>query len=99
MLQYPQQVTDGMSSFVLLAMPLFILAGVVMNAGGIAERVFAFARSLFGSLPGGLAQVNVSTSLFFGGMVGTSVADLAGTGSTIIPQMRSTGTPGPTPRR
>lgn len=94
MMQYPQQVTDGMSSFVLLAMPLFILAGVVMNAGGIAERVFAFARSLFGSLPGGLAQVNVSTSLFFGGMVGTSVADLAGTGSTIIPQMRKHGYPG-----
>ncbi|WP_395311384.1 TRAP transporter large permease [Mycobacterium sp. AMU20-3851] len=94
MLQYPQQVTDGMSSFVLLAMPLFILAGVVMNAGGIAERVFAFARSLFGPLPGGLAQVDVSTSLFFGGMVGTSVADLAGTGSTLIPQMRKHGYPG-----
>lgn len=95
MLQYPQQVTDGMSSFVLLAMPLFILAGVVMNAGGVAERVFAFARSIFGSLPGGLAQVDVSTSLFFGGMVGTSVADLAGTGSTLIPQMKKHGYPGP----
>lgn len=95
MLQYPQQVADGMSSFVLLAMPLFILAGVVMNAGGVAERVFAFARSLFGSLPGGLAQVDVSTSLFFGGMVGTSVADLAGTGSTLIPQMKKHGYPGP----
>lgn len=94
MLQYPQQVTDGMSSFVLLAMPLFILAGVVMNAGGVAERVFAFARSIFGSLPGGLAQVDVSTSLFFGGMVGTSVADLAGTGSTLIPQMKKHGYPG-----
>lgn len=95
MLQYPQQVTDGMSSFVLLAMPLFILAGVVMNAGGVAERVFAFARSVFGSLPGGLAQVDVSTSLFFGGMVGTSVADLAGTGSTLIPQMKKHGYPAP----
>ncbi|MGV9799547.1 TRAP transporter large permease [Mycobacterium sp. NPDC003449] len=95
MLQYPQQVTDGMSSFVLLAMPLFILAGVVMNAGGMAERVFAFARAIFGSLPGGLAQVDVSTSLFFGGMVGTSVADLAGTGSTLIPQMKKHGYPAP----
>jgi tripartite ATP-independent transporter DctM subunit len=94
MLQYPQQVTDGMSSFVLLAMPLFILAGVVMNAGGIADRVFAFARALFGPLPGGLAQVDVTTSLFFGGMVGTSVADLAGTGSTLIPQMKKHGYPG-----
>ena len=95
MLQYPQQVTDGMSSFVLLAMPLFILAGVVMNAGGIADRVFTFARAIFGALPGGLAQVDVSTSLFFGGMVGTSVADLAGTGSTLIPQMKKHGYPGP----
>ncbi|MFI5718708.1 TRAP transporter large permease [Nocardia sp. NPDC051750] len=95
MLQYPQQVSDGMGSFVLLAMPLFILAGVVMNTGGIADRVFAFARSLFGSLPGGLAQVDVSTSLFFGGMVGTSVADLAGTGSTLIPQMKRHGYPAP----
>ncbi|MDF2823505.1 MAG: C4-dicarboxylate transporter permease [Mycobacterium sp.] len=95
MMQYPQQVTDGMSSFILLAMPLFILAGVVMNAGGVAERVFAFARAIFGSLPGGLAQVDVSTSLFFGGMVGTSVADLAGTGSTLIPQMKKHGYPGP----
>lgn len=95
MLQYPQQVTEGMSSFVLLAMPLFILAGVVMNAGGIADRVFAFARALLGRLPGGLAQVDVSTSLFFGGMVGTSVADLAGTGSTLIPQMKKHGYPAP----
>lgn len=95
MMQYPQQVTEGMGSFVLLAMPLFILAGVVMNAGGIADRVFAFARSLFGPLPGGLAQVDVSTSLFFGGMVGTSVADLAGTGSTLIPQMKRHGYPAP----
>ncbi|MGE2716612.1 TRAP transporter large permease [Mycolicibacterium litorale] len=95
MMQYPQQVTEGMGSFVLLAMPLFILAGVVMNAGGIADRVFAFARSLFGPLPGGLAQVDVTTSLFFGGMVGTSVADLAGTGSTLIPQMKRHGYPAP----
>ncbi|GAA1233725.1 TRAP transporter large permease [Prauserella halophila] len=92
-LHYPQQVADGMGSFVLLAMPLFIFAGMVMNAGGIADRVFAFARSLTGPLPGGLAQVNVSTSLFFGGMVGTSVADLSATGSTIIPQMRRNGYP------
>ncbi|OLT45261.1 C4-dicarboxylate ABC transporter permease [Saccharomonospora sp. CUA-673] len=92
-LQYPQQVVDGMSSFVLLAMPLFIVAGMVMNAGGIADRVFAFARSVTAPLPGGLAQVNVSTSLFFGGMVGTSVADLPATGSTLIPQMRKHGYP------
>lgn len=94
MMQYPQQVTAGMGSFILLAMPLFIFAGIVMNASGIAERVFAFARSLVGFLPGGLGQVNVASSVFAGGMVGTSVADLAATGSTIIPQMKKDRYPG-----
>jgi len=94
MMQYPQQVTAGMGSFILLAMPLFIFAGVVMNASGIAERIFAFARSLVSFLPGGVGQVNVVSSLFFGGMVGTSVADLAASGSTIIPQMKKARYPG-----
>ncbi|APU16129.1 MULTISPECIES: TRAP transporter large permease [Actinoalloteichus] len=93
MLSYPQQVIAGMDGFILLAMPLFILAGVVMNSGGISTRIFEFARALVGPLPGGLAQVNVLTSVFFGGMVGTSVADLAGTGSVVIPQMKRNGYP------
>lgn len=95
MLSYPQQVISGMDGFILLAMPLFILAGVLMNSGGISIRIFAFARALVGPLPGGLAHVNVVTSLFFGGMIGTSVADLAGVGSVLIPEMKKNKYPGP----
>lgn len=93
-ISYPQQVIAGMNGFILLAMPLFILAGIVMNGGGISHRIFDFAKALVGSFRGGLAHVNVMTSLFFGGMIGTSVADLAGTGSVMIPEMKRNGYPG-----
>jgi tripartite ATP-independent transporter DctM subunit len=89
----PQIMISGMSRFVLLALPLFILAGGVMNAGGISARLFEFARSLVGPLRGGLAHVNVVTSMFFGGMIGSSTADLAGTGSIVIPAMKKNGYP------
>jgi tripartite ATP-independent transporter DctM subunit len=89
----PQMMISGMSRFVLLALPLFILAGGVMNAGGISARLFEFARSLVGPLRGGLAHVNVVTSMFFGGMIGSSTADLAGTGSIVIPAMKKNGYP------
>lgn len=87
-LSYPQQIISGMDGFILLALPLFILAGTLMNTGGISARIFAFARALVGALRGGLAQVNILTSLFFGGMIGTSVADLAGVGSVVVPEMK-----------
>jgi tripartite ATP-independent transporter DctM subunit len=89
----PQIMISGMSRFVLLALPLFVLAGGVMNAGGISARLFEFARSLVGPLRGGLAHVNVVTSMFFGGMIGSSTADLAGTGSIVIPAMKKNGYP------
>jgi tripartite ATP-independent transporter DctM subunit len=89
----PQMLTSGMSRFILIALPMFILAGGLMNAGGISSRLFDFARAIVGSLRGGLAQVNVLTSMFFGGMIGSSTADLAGTGSVIIPQMKKEGYP------
>jgi tripartite ATP-independent transporter DctM subunit len=89
----PQMMVSGMSRFVLLALPLFVLAGGVMNAGGISARLFAFATALVGSMRGGLAQVNVVTSMFFGGMIGSSTADLAGTGSIVIPAMKKAGYP------
>jgi tripartite ATP-independent transporter DctM subunit len=89
----PQMMISGMSRFVLLALPLFVLAGGVMNAGGISARLFEFARSLVGPLRGGLAHVNVVTSMFFGGMIGSSTADLAGTGSIVIPAMKKNGYP------
>src|SRR5687768_1657890 len=83
----PQTMISGVSSFTLLALPLFILSGLIMNAGGISARLFEFARALVGWMRGGLAQVDVLTSIFFGGMVGSSSADLAGSASIIIPAM------------
>jgi len=94
-LSLPQQVIAGMNDFVLLALPLFILAGGIMNAGGITRRLVDFAVALVGFLRGGLAHVNVATSMMFGGMIGTSVADLAGTGSVLIPSMKANRYPGP----
>lgn len=93
MLTLPQTMMSGIGRFVLIALPLFVLAGGLMNAGGISGRLFEFARALVGSLRGGLAHVNVVTSMFFGGMIGSSTADLAGTGSIVIPEMRKNGYP------
>jgi tripartite ATP-independent transporter DctM subunit len=87
----PQSMISGMSQFTLVALPLYVLAGVTMNAGGISGRLFEFARALVGWARGGLAQVNVLTSMFFGGMIGSSTADLAGTGSILIPAMKKEG--------
>lgn len=93
MLTLPQTMMSGIGRFVLIALPLFVLAGGLMNAGGISGRLFEFARALVGSFRGGLAHVNVVTSMFFGGMIGSSTADLAGTGSIVIPEMRKNGYP------
>lgn len=87
----PQTMVSGVSQFTLIALPLFVLAGTIMNAGGISGRLFDFARALVGWMRGGLAQVNVLTSMFFGGMIGSSTADLAGSGSIIIPAMKREG--------
>ncbi|MGI9334318.1 MAG: TRAP transporter large permease [Gammaproteobacteria bacterium] len=92
-LTLPQTMMSGMGRFVLVALPLFVLAGGLMNAGGISARLFEFARALVGWLRGGLAHVNVVTSMFFGGMIGSSTADLAGTGSIVIPAMKKNGYP------
>src|SRR5918992_826690 len=89
----PQSVISGVSSFTLVALPLFIVSGLVMNAGGISGRLFDFARSLVGWMRGRLAQVDVLTSIFFGGMIGSSTADLAGTGSITIPALKRHGYP------
>jgi tripartite ATP-independent transporter DctM subunit len=87
----PQTMVSGVSQFTLIALPLFVLSGTIMNAGGISGRLFDFARALVGWMRGGLAQVNVLTSMFFGGMIGSSTADLAGSGSIIIPAMKREG--------
>ncbi|OAN69176.1 TRAP transporter large permease [Rhodobacteraceae bacterium EhC02] len=81
----------GIDSFPLLAIPFFILAGHLMNTGGITTKIFAFARSLVGWLPGGLGHVNVGASVIFAGMSGAAVADAGGLGSVEIKAMREAG--------
>ncbi|WP_136440426.1 TRAP transporter large permease [Pacificoceanicola onchidii] len=81
----------GIDSFPLLAIPFFILAGHLMNTGGITTKIFAFARSLVGWLPGGLGHVNVGASVIFAGMSGAAVADAGGLGNVEIKAMREAG--------
>ena len=82
-----QQVTAGAGSASLVAIPLFILAGEIMMRGGISERLIALASSLVGRMRGGLGQVSVLSSLFFGGVSGSAIADVSAVGGTMIPQM------------
>ncbi|MDU9004568.1 TRAP transporter large permease [Sedimentitalea todarodis] len=81
----------GIDSFPLLAIPFFILAGHLMNTGGITTKIFAFARALVGWLPGGLGHVNVGASVIFAGMSGAAVADAGGLGNVEIKAMREAG--------
>ncbi len=76
----PQRMYSGTTGFVLLAVPFFILAGNLMNMGGITSRIFRFAKAIFGHVPGGLGQVSVVSSMIFSGMSGSAVADAAGLG-------------------
>ncbi|MGB3554834.1 MAG: TRAP transporter large permease [Jannaschia sp.] len=82
---------DGATSFPLIAIPLFILAGALMNTGGISTRLIAFVSALIGFVRGGLAMVNVGVSLFFAEISGSAVADVAATGSVLIPAMKRKG--------
>ncbi|ETA52293.1 TRAP transporter large permease [Ponticoccus alexandrii] len=82
---------DGATSFPLIAIPLFILAGALMNTGGISTRLIAFVSALIGFVRGGLAMVNVGVSLFFAEISGSAVADVAATGSVLIPAMKKKG--------
>jgi len=86
---------NGATNFPLLAIPLFILAGAIMNASGISRRLIAFASALFGWIRGGLAHVSIGTSLFFAEISGSAVADIAALGSILIPAMKSKGYPAP----
>jgi tripartite ATP-independent transporter DctM subunit len=86
---------DGATKFPLLAIPLFILAGAIMNSSGISRRLIAFASALLGFIKGGLAMVNVGTSLFFAEISGSAVADVAALGSILIPAMKKKGYPAP----
>jgi tripartite ATP-independent transporter DctM subunit len=86
---------NGATSFPLLAIPLFILAGAIMNASGISRRLIAFASALFGWARGGLAHVSIGASLFFAEISGSAVADTAALGSILIPGMKARGYPAP----
>ena len=86
-----QQMTDGLNSFPLLAIPLFILAASLMNATSITSHLFGFAKSLVGHVRGGLGHVNVLASVFFSGMSGSAVADAGGLGQLEIKAMRDAG--------
>ncbi len=86
-----QQMAKAVSNFTLLAVPFFILAGEIMGAGGISNRIVRFADVLVGRWRGGLAQVNVLASMFFGGISGSAVADVSSIGAMMIPMMEKSG--------
>ena len=86
-----RNVYEGMNSFPLMAIPFFMLAGELMNRGGISARIVGFAQSMVGHFRGGLAQVNVVDSMMFAGISGSAVADVSALGSIIIPQMEQKG--------
>ena len=83
----PQVMGGAFGEFVLLAIPLFMLAGKLMNTGGVTKRIFQFADDLVGHITGGLAQVNVILSIIFAGMSGSALADTAGLGEIEIKSM------------
>ncbi|MBM3950708.1 MAG: TRAP transporter large permease [Rhodospirillales bacterium] len=83
----------GATKFPLIAIPLFILAGAIMNATGISRRLIAFASAVLGFIRGGLAMVNIGASMFFAEISGSAVADVAAIGSILIPAMKKKGYP------
>ena len=87
----PLTLFDGAVKFSLIAVPLFILAGSIMNASGISRRLIALTSSLIGFVRGGLAMVTIGTSLFFAEISGSAVADVAALGSVLIPSMKRSG--------
>lgn len=84
---FAQRAANAADSFALLAIPLFILAGELMNRGGLTERLVGFARSLIGHLRGGLGQTTVLSSLIFANVSGSAVADTTAVGSVMVPSM------------
>jgi C4-dicarboxylate transporter DctM subunit len=87
----PQRMIPSMDSFALLAIPLFILAGELMNTGGCGRRLVRFANALVGHIRGGLAHANILASMFFGGISGSASADTAAIGAILIPAMSEEG--------
>ena len=90
----PQRLFSGMNNYALIALPLFILMGLVMNESGITGRLIRFCSLFVGKLRGGTGLVNVFASMIFGGISGSSASDTASIGSVLIPEMKSKGYPG-----
>jgi len=88
-----QRFYGGMTSFTLLAIPMFLLTGVVMTRGGLTERLVGLAKALVGHMRGALAQINILSSVFFGGISGSAYADIAAMGTVFIPGMKKEGYP------
>jgi len=86
---------DGSTKFSLIAIPMFVLAGAIMNAGGITDKLINFVNAIIGFVRGGLAMVNIGVSLFFAEISGSAVADVAALGSVLIPQIKKRGYSGP----
>lgn len=87
----PQRFYSSLDSFSLLAIPLYIFAGEIMNVGGVTSAIVRFARSLVGHVRGGLGQVNILTSILFAGISGSAAADCAAVGSMMLPAMKEEG--------
>ncbi len=87
----PQQIFSRIDVFALMAMPLFIFAGELMNRGGVTTALINLSMSLVGRLRGGLGHVNILTSVFFAGISGSAVADAAALSNTLVPEMRRHG--------
>ncbi len=88
-----QRMVSGTDSFHLMAVPLFMYAGVIMEKGGISKRLIDFANALTGWLPGGLAAVSIVSAMFFAGISGSAAADAAAVGAILIPAMKKSGYP------
>jgi C4-dicarboxylate transporter DctM subunit len=91
----PLELYNGATNFPLIAIPLFIMAGAIMNASGISQRLIAFASALLGFIRGGLAMVSIGASMFFAEISGSAVADVSALGSILIPAMKGKGYPAP----
>lgn len=87
----PQRLFAGMNSYAMIALPLFVTMGLLMNAGGITTRLIDFSLLFVGRMRGGLGAVNVLASMIFGGISGSSVSDTASIGAVLIPEMKDRG--------
>jgi len=87
----PERIFDALDNWILMAIPLFLIAGEVVNKAGVARRIIQFANFLVGRFRGGLAHVNVFSSMLFAGITGVAVGDIASLGTVFIPAMRKEG--------